>query len=174
MIWRTVNLNWRCVTRHWQKTLLLTENAFIDLKMASLTQIAQICAGWGQKYRVIPRDNPKSGEHNATKIRISTINLALSRGRMCHAGHKTIHTWRIFYIRSFWSCPIAHSTLGFTRNPSRALQQNYYTSANKPVRIHPYLWELTSLTFWLLMLQICVSQICAARAEKVLVVSWNR
>ena len=61
-------------------------------KGAPLAQIAQIYDGWGQKRRVIPCNNPKSGEHNATKIRIQTINLSLSKGRMCHAGHKTIHT----------------------------------------------------------------------------------
>ena len=59
---------------------------------APLTQIAQICDGWGQKHRVKHRDNSKSGEPNATKIRIPTINLSPSRERMCHAGHKSIHT----------------------------------------------------------------------------------
>ena len=55
---------------------------------AALTQIAQIYAAWGQKHRVKHHDKPKSVLYNAMKLRISTINLTLSRGHMCHAGLK--------------------------------------------------------------------------------------
>ena len=50
------------------------------------TQISQICAAWGQKHRVKHHNKPKSVLYNAMKLRISTINLTLNEGHMCHAG----------------------------------------------------------------------------------------
>ena len=52
----------------------------------TLTQISQICVAWGQKHRVNPHDKPKSVLYSAMKLRISTINLTLHEGHMCHAG----------------------------------------------------------------------------------------
>ena len=41
---------------------------------ASLAQILQICAAWGQKQRVNLRNEPKYVLHSAMKLRISTIS----------------------------------------------------------------------------------------------------
>ena len=53
---------------------------------APLAQISQICDAWGQKHRVNHHNKPKSVVYNAMKLRISTINLTLNEGHMCHSG----------------------------------------------------------------------------------------
>ena len=58
-------------------------------KRAPCSHIAQICARWGQKHCIKYHNNLKSGKHNATKIKISTTNLTISKGAYVMQAIKT-------------------------------------------------------------------------------------
>ena len=93
----------------------------------------------------------------------------LSATRALSDGQVSKNTWKMRPE----SCS-QHLKVYYIKKSCDRCSRCYRIYVYKPIRSHPYLWELAGLTFWLLMVEICVNQICTDRARKVLVVSRNR